>query len=79
MKSAPSANAEEKRRVLDLLKRFEEDALDDSPLLGSDDEGDEAENLSARLQGMDIGASAISSRKLLLLICSYAAHRCCFI
>ena len=78
VKSAPSANAEEKRRMLDLLKRFEEDALDDSPLLGSDDEDDEAENLSVRLQGMDIGASAVPSRKL-LLICSFAAHRYCFV
>ena len=41
--------------MLDLLKRFEEDALDDSPLLAGDDESD-GDDLAVRLQGMDIGA-----------------------
>ena len=44
----------ESKCYLDLLKRFEEDALDDSPLLAGDDEND-GDDLAVRLQGMDIG------------------------
>ena len=45
--------------MLDLLKRFEEDALDDSPLLGEGDEDeDEGDDLAARLKDLDIGAHA---------------------
>ena len=55
MKSAPSANVEERRRMMDLLKRFEEDALEDSPLLGDEDDED-SNDLHERLQNIDLGA-----------------------
>ncbi|KAI0333905.1 hypothetical protein GY45DRAFT_1319144 [Cubamyces sp. BRFM 1775] len=60
VKSAPSANVEEKRRMMDLLKRFEEDSLDDSPLLGdSDNEGDDdADDLQERLQNIDLDSAS---------------------
>lgn len=42
--------------MLELLKRFEEDSLDDSPLLGdSDNEEDESVDLQRRLQHIDLG------------------------
>ena len=57
VKNAPSANVEEKRRMMELLQRFEEDSLDDSPLLGgSDNEDDDDEDgLHHRLQNVDLG------------------------
>lgn len=44
--------------MMDLLKRFEEDALDDSPLLGDpDNDADEdADDLEGRLQNVNLGA-----------------------
>ncbi|KAI0630666.1 hypothetical protein C8Q77DRAFT_219757 [Trametes polyzona] len=60
VKSEPSANVEEKRRMLELLKRFEEDALDDSPLLGDSDNDDEddADDLEHRLQNIDLDSAS---------------------
>lgn len=55
MKTAPSASVEEKRRMMDLLKRFEEDALDDSPLLEDSDNDEDADGLSQRLENVDLG------------------------
>ncbi|KAI0773226.1 hypothetical protein BD413DRAFT_603588 [Trametes elegans] len=57
VKSAPSANVEEKRRMMDLLKRFEEDALDESPLL-ADEEEDSADDLQKRLQHIDLDCAS---------------------
>ncbi|KAI0741363.1 hypothetical protein C8Q80DRAFT_1194033 [Daedaleopsis nitida] len=63
VKSAPSSSVEEKRRIMDILKRFEEDALDESPLLvGSDnsdnEEGDNADDLHERLQNIDLDSAS---------------------
>ncbi|KAL1945141.1 hypothetical protein VTO73DRAFT_2761 [Trametes versicolor] len=60
VKSAPSAGTEEKRRMMDLLKRFEEDALDDSPLLGDpDNDADEdADDLEGRLQNVNLDSAS---------------------
>ena len=45
--------------MMELLKRFEEDALDESPLLDDSDNEDEdgADDLQRRLQNIDLGAS----------------------
>lgn len=47
---------------MELLKRFEEDSLDDSPLLDNEDGEDEdgADDLQRRLQSIDLGASGRS-------------------
>ena len=60
--TAPSASTEEKRRMMELLKRFEEDSLDDSPLLDdSDNEDDDGvDGLQRRMQNVDLGASGYS-------------------
>ncbi|RDX50264.1 hypothetical protein OH76DRAFT_1555794 [Lentinus brumalis] len=60
VKSAPSASNEEKRRMMDLLKRFEEDALDDSSLLGDSDneDDDEGDDLQRRLQNVDLDSAS---------------------
>ncbi|KAI0642320.1 hypothetical protein C8Q79DRAFT_1013608 [Trametes meyenii] len=60
VKSAPSASVEEKRRMMDLLKRFEEDALEDSPLL-EDSDNEEADDLHNRLQNIDLGMNDSAS------------------
>ena len=57
VKSAPSASTEEKRGMMELLKRFEEDALDESPLLDDWDNEDGVDDLQKRLQDFDLGAS----------------------
>lgn len=55
VRTEPSKTAEERRRTLELLKRFEEDALDD-PLAELDaEDGDEGADLAGRLGGLDIG------------------------
>ena len=41
--------------MMDLLKRFEEDSLDDSPLLGDSGNEDEDDALQNRLQNIDLG------------------------
>ena len=43
--------------MMELLKRFEEDALDESPLLDDSDNEDEdgADDLQSRLQNIDLG------------------------
>ena len=56
VKSAPAASVEERRRMMDLLKRFEEDALEDSPLLGDEDDDEDGNDLHERLQNIDLGA-----------------------
>ncbi|KAI0352088.1 hypothetical protein OH77DRAFT_1409888 [Trametes cingulata] len=60
VKSAPSASVEEKRRMMDLLKRFEEDSLDESPLLADSDNEDEddADDLHRRLQNIDLDSAS---------------------
>ena len=47
--------------MLDLLKRFEEDRLGDSPLLGEDVDvdDDDVDDLAERLGGIDVGAHLI--------------------
>lgn len=59
VKVTPSASVEEKRRMMDLLRRFEEDALDESPLLADSDNEDEADGdeLHKRLANIDLGTS----------------------
>ncbi|KDQ25058.1 hypothetical protein PLEOSDRAFT_1078943 [Pleurotus ostreatus PC15] len=61
IQSEPSKTAEERRRMMDLLKKFEEDSLkqddgdgDDSDGEGSDDETNE---LSKRLRGVDLDST----------------------
>ncbi|KAI0832073.1 hypothetical protein BC628DRAFT_1453207 [Trametes gibbosa] len=59
VKTAPSASVEEKRRMMDLLRRFEEDALDDSPLLAdADNDESDTEGLSARLENVDLDSAS---------------------
>ena len=60
-REAQSAPADERRRMLDLLKRFEEDGLGDSPLLGEDVDADDddMDDLVERLGGIDVGASLV--------------------
>ncbi|KAH9852166.1 hypothetical protein C2E23DRAFT_868976 [Lenzites betulinus] len=58
VKTAPSASVEEKRRMMDLLKRFEEDALDDSPLLEDSDNDEDADGLSQRLKNVDLDSAS---------------------
>ncbi|KAI0363141.1 hypothetical protein BV20DRAFT_1007803 [Pilatotrama ljubarskyi] len=60
VKSAPSASVEEKRRMMDLLKRFEEDSLDESPLLADSDNEDEegTDDLHSRLQNLDLDSAS---------------------
>ena len=53
--------------MMDLLKRFEEDALEDSPLLGDEDDAD-GNDLHERLQNIDLGAHIPCSRFTGLLI-----------
>ncbi|KAI0700015.1 hypothetical protein C8T65DRAFT_709765 [Cerioporus squamosus] len=57
VKNAPSASQEEKQRMMDLLKRFEEDSLDDSPLLDDSDD-DEGDDLQRRLQNVDLDSAS---------------------
>ncbi len=54
--------------MIDLLKRFEEDALDDSPLLADpDNDADEdVDDLEMRLQNVNLGARC--ARDVLLLV-----------
>ncbi|KAI0730925.1 hypothetical protein C8Q76DRAFT_614104 [Earliella scabrosa] len=58
VKSSPAASAEERRRMMDLLKRFEEDALEDSPLLGDEDDEDDGNDLHLRLQNIDLDSAS---------------------
>ncbi|KAI0785209.1 hypothetical protein C8Q75DRAFT_723127 [Abortiporus biennis] len=51
--SNPSKTAEERTKMMDLLKRFEEDALDESELLEADGGEDEVD-LANRLQSLDM-------------------------
>ncbi|PIL33233.1 hypothetical protein GSI_04683 [Ganoderma sinense ZZ0214-1] len=66
VKNSPSASLEEKRRMMELLKQFEEDSLDDSPLLDdsdNDNEGEQAaDDLQTRMQNLDLDTA--SSDKL---------------
>ena len=43
--------------MMELLKGFEEGALDESPLLDDRDNEDGADDLQKRLQNIDLGAS----------------------
>ena len=56
--------------MMELLKRFEEDALDESPLLDDSDNEDEdgAYDLQRRLQNIDLGASQSSFLRHLRLL-----------
>ncbi|KAM5537102.1 hypothetical protein V8D89_009248 [Ganoderma adspersum] len=56
VKTAPSASTEEKRRMMELLKRFEEDSLDDSPLLDDDEDG--VDGLQWRMQNVDLDTAS---------------------
>ncbi len=49
--------------MMELLKRFEEDSLDDSPLLDDSDneDGDDVDDLRRRVQNVDLGASGCSA------------------
>ena len=59
VKTSPSASTEEKRRTMELLKRFEEDSLNDSRLLDDpdDEDGDRVDGLQRKRQNVDLGAS----------------------
>ncbi|KAL1723123.1 hypothetical protein EV715DRAFT_269774 [Schizophyllum commune] len=53
----PSASAEERRRMMEVLKRFEEEAASgglDEGLNEDDEDDDEGDELAARLQGVDL-------------------------
>ncbi|PIL33207.1 hypothetical protein GSI_04657 [Ganoderma sinense ZZ0214-1] len=62
VKNSPSASLEEKRRMMELLKQFEEDSLDDSPLLDdsdNDNEGEQAaDDLQTRMQNLDLDTAS---------------------
>ena len=54
----PSASAEERRRMMEVLKRFEEEATNgglDEGLDEDDEDGEEGDELAARLEGVDLG------------------------
>ena len=68
IRAEPSKSAEERARMMELLRRFEADALDD-PFADEPDEPDDpaeaaaGDDLERRLAGMDLGASpALRSR-----------------
>lgn len=48
---------EERKAMMDLLKRFEDDNLED-PLSDGSDEEDEGASLESRLLGLDLGVSS---------------------
>lgn len=50
-------NAEERRAMMELLKRFEEGATEDSDALFGDGEDgeDEEDDLASRIEGIDLG------------------------
>lgn len=57
IRSEPSKSAEEKRKMMELLKRLEEQSQEDDDMnpFESDDDEDTGDNLAQRLDGMDIG------------------------
>lgn len=65
--TAPSKTAEERRKMMDLLKRFEEDAGNEEALLMRDESGDDEDedDLASQFESMDIGPSSS------LFICRY--------
>lgn len=50
----PSKSAEEKMKMMDLLKRLEQESTEENPNLLEEDDDDD-EDLAQRLDGMDIG------------------------
>ncbi len=56
IRSEPSKTAEERRRIMELLKKFEEDSLkQDEVDDGEESDDDETNELSKRLRGVDLG------------------------
>jgi hypothetical protein len=54
IKTAPSATAQERLKMMELLKRFEESSAEEADL---DDGGDGEDGLAQRLKGIDLGIS----------------------
>ncbi|EKM50170.1 uncharacterized protein PHACADRAFT_32993 [Phanerochaete carnosa HHB-10118-sp] len=53
--TTPSKTAEERQKMMELLKRFEEDALnDDQAPLGDSDSDEEDDDLASKLESMDL-------------------------
>lgn len=62
IKSSPNASHDERRRMMEVLKRFEEEegntGLDE--LISSEDGESDEDDLAARLAGVDIGELMLS-------------------
>lgn len=54
IKTEPSKSAEERRKMMDMLKRFEEESADDAIALENEEDEDE---LAGRLENVDLGTS----------------------
>lgn len=64
IRAEPSKTAEERKRMMDLLKRFEEDTADDELALDEDDSDDGEDDLASKLESIDLGMSRKNQRKL---------------
>ncbi|PCH44112.1 hypothetical protein WOLCODRAFT_164926 [Wolfiporia cocos MD-104 SS10] len=58
VRSAPSASEEEKRKMMELLKQFEQESMDDDLLIPDADEEDTGDELAYRLGGMDLDSAS---------------------
>ena len=59
IKTEPTKSADERRKMMELLKRFEEESAQDAPAF-EEDHGED--DLEARLEALDIGASCLITR-----------------
>jgi hypothetical protein len=70
--SDPKADQEEKRRMMEMLRRFEDAAAEGDDALAEleEEEGDEDEDdeLAAALEGLDLGKSSFRASEALLLV-----------
>ena len=60
--TTPSKTVEERQKMMELLKRFEEDAGNDEAALMEDDSDDDADGLASQFESMDLGTSSPDPR-----------------
>ncbi|KAL5537178.1 hypothetical protein ACEPAF_1001 [Sanghuangporus sanghuang] len=58
IRTQPSASTEERRRMLEMLKQFEQEGVDEDLLEGEEENGDD--NLAERLGGIDLESASAS-------------------